>query len=1743
MGVSGRSYHRLHLTISQNCNLPMRKCTRLRSLGVLIALCTGFSALAKDNIPHPPTGQRQIHTEKVGLDFVENKGQWDSRARYAASVPGGTVFLTSDGFMYSYASQEDIRRAEELWHEQHKDASKEKIRNHAYKVTFAGSLPAPKVETEGKRNYYFNYFIGNDQSHWAGGVGAFGKVSQKNIYNGIDLAVYSQQNSMKYDFIVAPGADAGQIALSYEGVKPVLSKEGNLVIRTSVNEITEQAPYTYQMVGGQKKEVKSRYKLSGSTVGFEFPEGYDRSLPLVIDPVLVFATFSGGISLTGTGSGYYAYSSTYDAAGNMYASSGAYHAGWPVTVGAFQTTFAGNRDVSINKYNASGTTLIYSTYYGGAGQDFPQAMKVNAADELVLLGSTNSFNLPYTTGCHDNTLGGAADMFVAHFSQDGSSLIGATYVGGSGEEPRMFGFNANSNSFTDNNAGINSPLELDFDADGNIWVVGNTNSTDFPTELNPFYATNTVYKSICPGDSYTMGTETYFATGIYVDTFTTAGCDSIVTLHLTVKPFKYYTFNHSICAGDSYMFGGVARTTNGNYVDTFATSGCDSIVTLNLTVNPLITHAESVSICAGGSYAFGSALLSTPGVYTDTFATSGCDSIVTLTLSVNPYLRDTLHETICTGSRYLFGDLSITTPGTYIDTFKTFGGCDSIVTLFLNMGPRTTYTVQAGFCPGTSYPFGTEILTEPGTYIDTFTTPRCDSIVTLVLFRKPYVRNTVQASICVNGSYTFGSEILTTGGTYVDTFSATGCDSIVTLHLTVTPNILNSVSVSLCPGTTYQFGNQTISTSGLYIQTFPTATCDSVVTLTVTANPYITYYTNESMCPNGVYQFGDALLTGPGVYVDTFHTDGCDSIVTLNLTSDYNNNLNGGIDVVLYQLDPTCSDLMFSRYLGGSGDDSPTGLIFNKEGRLVLSGITNSNNYPTSPNAMNPNFIGGWDGFVSIINPATGSVIESTYLGTTAADHAVSVQVDDSNQVYVLGRTVGNYPVSPGVWNSNNNGDLFIDKLKPNLSASLLSTRVGNPQTSSRFIPSAFLVDICKNVYVAGFGATGGLPLTADAYQTNTAGFWFGVLTPNFNGLFYGSYFGVNGDHGHCGVSRMDPNGIVYHSICCAAVTYPGTTSASFAQTKQNVGQDIISFKFNFEATGVNSNFELTPGTNDTGCAPYTVTMVNTSSSATSYTWDFGDNTGIVTTANPTHTYTDSGTYRVVLHAYNPNTCITDDSTVMIIKVLRVVEPQISVRDTVLCSNQQSIELTVHIANPTDHNIIQWGPAAGLLTAGNQATVSVNPAANDAYYVIVKDTVPGICGFSASDTAHIDLAPRVLDILNNDTVVCEGTQIQIHGTGTPAYRYHWSPATGVSDTGILEPVITVNEANIYTITGSYVGCADTSISLNIGMHYMPHLEISPDKYVCQGTLVALESNVMPYRDDYIYSWTPAGNNLSNPAGPNTSFTADTNATYYLHVETPIGCADDDTVKIVVYPGGFGAITPDTGYCPGNEARLVASGGIAYSWSPEYGLSDTSIANPVANPQTTTEYTVLIRDQHDCVDTEKVRVQVYPMAMLELPETVRIYSGEQYHVEPGTNAAYFQWFPPSGLSNPNIADPLVSPSVRTRYFVTATTEHGCVVVDSMDVLVEETTLDMPNAFAPAGANKLFKPSRRGIAQLKEFSIFNRWGNKVYSSTNIEEGWDGTFNGKPQPTGVYVYVIEAVTDKGVPFSKKGNVTLLR
>ncbi len=253
--------------------------------------------------------------------------------------------------------------------------------------------------------------------------------------------------------------------------------------------------------------------------------------------------------------------------------------------------------------------------------------------------------------------------------------------------------------------------------------------------LEPVNVSNAV--TICTGSSYTVGGNTYSTAGQYVDIFTAAnGCDSIVTTNLFVESQISTNLTQTICTGTTYPFAGNNLNVSGVYVDTLvAGAGCDSIVTLNLTVVPLITNSITSTICEGTSVTFGTQTLSASGTYTEMLTTgAGCDSLVTMYLFVSPTIQNSISAVICEGQSYTLGAQTLSTTGTYSEMFTTATGCDSLVQLFLTISNSLESTYGDSICEGESYTFGTQTLTTSGVYTENFPNAQgCDSLVTLEL--------------------------------------------------------------------------------------------------------------------------------------------------------------------------------------------------------------------------------------------------------------------------------------------------------------------------------------------------------------------------------------------------------------------------------------------------------------------------------------------------------------------------------------------------------------------------------------------------------------------------------------------------------------------------------------------------------------------------------------------------------------------------------------------------------------------------------------------------------------------------------------------------------------------------------------------------------------------------------------------------------------------------------------------------
>jgi len=425
-----------------------------------------------------------------GIEFVENKGQWESAIRYKADLSGGWLFLENDKLTYLFLeeSQHGHHHGQSSLAKAQKEAPSEKgmLHGHAYQAKWLGS-GMPEIVPDQSFPHYSNFFIGEHPQRWRSGVKSWAGVTYKNLYEQVDFRIYSKENSLKSDYIIKPGGRPSWIQVAYEGVDAIrLESSGNLYIRTSVNEIFEYAPYAYQVIGGEQKEVPVRYVLNGNILSYSLPEGYNEAYDLVIDPMLIFSTYSGSRSDN------WGASSTYDSQGNMYLGGIARGAEYPTTIGAFQTTYGGSSgtggcDVVITKFTADGTARLYSTYLGGRSNELLSSLYSTDKDELIALIATSSDNFPVAQNAYQKTFRGGsyvttmdesitfpygADIVVVKLAQDGSTLAGGTYYGGTAND------GLNTAAQLNYNYGDESRSDIAVDKEGNIYIVSSTYSTN-----------------------------------------------------------------------------------------------------------------------------------------------------------------------------------------------------------------------------------------------------------------------------------------------------------------------------------------------------------------------------------------------------------------------------------------------------------------------------------------------------------------------------------------------------------------------------------------------------------------------------------------------------------------------------------------------------------------------------------------------------------------------------------------------------------------------------------------------------------------------------------------------------------------------------------------------------------------------------------------------------------------------------------------------------------------------------------------------------------------------------------------------------------------------------------------------------------------------------------------------------------------------------------------------------------------
>ena len=755
----------------------------------------------------------------------------------------------------------------------------------------------------------------------------------------------------------------------------------------------------------------------------------------------------------------------------------------------------------------------------------------------------------------------------------------------------------------------------------------------------------------------------------------------------------------------------------------------------------------------------------------------------------------------------------------------------------------------------------------------------------------------------------------------------------------------------------------------------------------------------------------------------------CTSSKDFPVTANAFQKTNGGQqDGIFIKASPDLSTILSSSYLGGSLDDAAFALALNPITNTVF--VVGGTSSPDLKGTHNGQVVyatknTGIDGFLSIISNDGSTLLKTSYFGTAGSEVLYGVQFDNKGYPYIMGTTTGAWPIVNATF-SQPNGKQFIAKLAKDISSFIYSTCFGKGSKFPDISPTAFLVDRCENVYVAGWGGgvevegrgsfvypnsnTTGLTVTPDAIKKTSDGndFYFFVMRKDALSQLYGSYFGQTGglgNHVDGGTSRFDKQGVIYQAICanCYGMgTFPTTLNAW--SPKNGTGTNgcnlaAVKISFNFAGVAAEPRSVINGRYDSTGCVPLDVVFKDTVHNAKTYIWRFGDGSPDTTTTTfqILHTYQSIGYFTVRLIAIDSSTCNIADTAYLRIRV----------------RTDKAI---------LDFDISKLPPCRSL---NYLFTNTSTPPAG-------KPFLPGSFTWNFGDGAT--------------------------GTGTPVQHSY-----AASGTYVVQLILTDT---------NYCNYPDTAVKT---------LRVSP---------------VVTARFEIADGCAPYSASFNNTSLAGTSFLWDFGD----------GTSSSDINPLHNYP--------DTG---------------------TYRISLLAIDPSTCN----------LRDS----TTRTIHVYPKPQADFSAAPVPAQYNTPTIFTNNSIGATAFVWLFGDGDSAVrNSSDTVVHQYEQTNTFnacLIAINSFGCAdtVCHPVESLINPL-LDVPNAFTPGrfGQNSIVMVRGFGIANML-WRIYNRYGQIVFESNTPFSGWDGSYNGKPQPLGVYAYTLEATFFDGTKARKKGDITLIR
>ena len=926
-----------------------------------------------------------------------------------------------------------------------------------------------------------------------------------------------------------------------------------------------------------------------------------------------------------------------------------------------------------------------------------------------------------------------------------------------------------------------------------------------------------------------------------------------------------------------------------------------------------------------------------------------------------------------------------------------------------------------------------------------------------------------------------------------------------------------------------------------------------------TALPYNSVAAYDSLTTNYGDQFrGEIMLDS----LNNVYIASCTRSANFPTLNAFQANKSAGQDGVIFKLNATFTNLQFSSFYGGNNSDACYSVKLDTLGAIVFAGGTCSNNLLGTNGAYQSNFQGGkTDGFVVKLNPVGSAIQKASYVGASSYDQVFFVEIDRLNQIFLLGQSVGGtFPVNNAPY-SNPGSSQFILKLNPNLTTNLASTVIGNGSPSINISPAAFLVDICGNMYVSGWGANilqsvpiSGMPISPNAFQSSTTGFDFYlmVVQNDFSGLLYGSYIGGPLSHEHVdgGTSRFDKKGVVYQSVCggCGAHSDFPTSAGAWSSTNNSSNCNNLVFKFDFQLIP-SASFTTN---NVAGCTDLTVNFQNTSTQLDSYLWDFGNGDTTSVVFNPAVTYTQAGSYMVNLYVTD-SVCLLTDTAQIQVTVLDAI--QLNLLDTIsLCSSNPFELIAYHNGTGTQFIWSQHSNLSNPLNVPNDSTIVVSTSGW--YYIQVANA---FC--SKMDSVYLEFdVPLQAFFSVSDSMGCAPFVLTLNNSSTFTSDFQWDFGNGTVDSTNYAPTVT------FTNPGTYQILLNISDSICLGQDsYALTVQVSapllvnlPDTiFLCQSIDTTLIPNISGLASQFIWSNFADFTDTLNPniQNPNLYLVDPQIQNYYFQAYNGF-CQVTDSVHISIFSESVTIQCADS-ICISNLLQLQASNNgsasFTYAWSSPNVLINPSNQATAQCTLPGSQYVYLqATSPQGCVvlDSQFVYVSTFNQGTVLATFNPNIVmpggSAQLTGVVPAN--ANFTWSPSVGMLNPTSLQTLVSPLETMIYTLTATdglcTKSDTALVRVYEIVCDEPYVFVPNAFTPNGDQENDVLYVRGIWIEKfVFRIFDRWGELVFETTDQSVGWDGTYKGKKLDPDVFDYYLDVDCLGGSTNIIKGNVSLMK